>query len=312
MQSQSMSGQSRGDRHVDLDQKNSDSVYYDDQFMPDFQSHHRHKKERKKTNRSQQSKSQRKRVLQKKMKFIELTKEVKASDKKSTLSREEMRMQRHLYIMQNPNTKNRQNSKKTNSKNEKKNWTINPKFKLGDKSATEYLQKVYETRLKKKDAPEILSQDEKCQEDLTLSDREDIRICCFKFLKPKDSSRPKVQVSKSKSKVNKEGKGSDCINEMSKIMCNGSKNNKQYHGQSHLLEKRDFKDAFSKQQITDKVNGGFDQSSSLNKLGDDDPKEVNNMTYNTSNVNKKFFSEDIFFLDLTEHFKKYSLLPSIN
>jgi hypothetical protein len=287
---------------VDLDGKNSDSVYYDEKYMPDFQSHYRQKKERKKSIKPQQSRSQRKRVLQKKMKFIELTKEVKTSEKKSTLSREEMRMQRHLYIMQNNNTRSKPNSKKPKSKNGRKNVTINPKFNLGGRSPKEYLQKVYSMQVKRQERVHIQSQDEMCQEELTLSDREDIRVCCYKFLRPKETSRAKLRVERGKANERgftynqrqKEGRGKEDANE-------------EQMGDSYLLEKRDFKGVFCEKQNGKEINGKLGPQKSLIGSGDNGV-----MNYTTNNVNKKFFSEDIFFLDLTHHFKKYSLLPSIN
>ena len=305
-----MSRQSGGDGHVDLDQKNSDSIYYDEQFMPDFQTHHRQKKERKRSMKPQQSKSQRKRVLEKKMKFIELTKEIKSTEKKSTMSREEMRMQRHLYIMQNPNTKNKQNSKKTKQKNVKKNVTINPKFNLEGKSLKEYMKKQWATKTTRESKDlEIESQDE-VSDEIILTDRQIIYTCCAKYFGSDEDTKTKFQHT-----PNQELKND--FNSFKRENINGGfkqmiPNQLMSSKDSAFLEKRNFSNAFPKKADERRHYQEMKNEHSLMKESNGEYRMDPDSRAKSKNLMRKMITDEIVYLDLTKHFKKYTLFPPIN
>ena len=184
MQSRSISRHSGPDAHVDLDQKNSDSVFFDDKYLPNFPGS-QHKKRSQPNPRPHQTKSKRKRVLDQKKLFMEISRDGKFSDRKSTLSRDERRVKRQLFIMEsskkNATAMRRSKVKsktKTRPRGHKKGVLINPHFDLqGSKSVKSFMQMHWGLQITQESSLCIESQDEGITDDLDLSDIEDIRMC---------------------------------------------------------------------------------------------------------------------------------------
>jgi hypothetical protein len=322
-----MSHQSKGlEGHVDLDQKNPDSVYYDEGFMPELQRKKSGgRKDKLGSSRTNQSKLKRKRVMEKKKRFIEICRDGKMSDKKSTLSREDRRLKRQLFIMENHNKKSVTVSRKPKVKETKKGIMFNDQFDLqGRSSAKSYLQWYLNNQEDTSDDALDIESGPTSPKHLDLSDHEDIRKCCLDYLDSRKDKRTRVK-RKKKDKAHMHLNTLEEHNALSKKV-KGMKSNGQYLNRNEedggmqdekvKLVKRDFKDAFK--------NGGGEMKGNEtrgigegNTEGGGDLVIENDASQSVSDekakdVVKKDLGDGLVCLDVTGHFMKYSIIKSIN
>ena len=328
MQSLSESRETKGEtRHVDLDQKHSDTVFYDAGYMPDLQDMKTGRRRQKGiVSRPHLSKSKRKKVFQQKKLFMELSKDCKLSDKKSTLSREERRVKRQLFIMDSKRLKTSTQVQNTKPKKIRRSFKINEKFNLGNrKTPKTFLQWYWE----KKEIPleeeevklDMESQSENESEELNLSDREDIRQSCGHYFNLKRTAKNKRKTSKKKessmNNLDKSKKETD-LNIQGMSNSNGSIENllSVKPDVNLVLEKRNFKNAFIETLGEDshkiQVESDNDKIDSLGKLGLNKEVNLSESTESSNEVIKKTLGEGVVCLDLTQHFKKYPLITPIN
>lgn len=296
--------------HVDLDQKHSDSVFYDAEYMPDLRDSKRNRRRLKSgTSRPNQTKAQRKRVYEQKKLFMEISKDGKLSDKKSTLSREERKVKRQLFIMENLRNKTAMLIPKVKPKKSKRAFQVNHKFDLGTRrSPKTFLQwywdkeiPVTETKL------ELESQNEE-EEELNLSDREDVRESCNHYFNLKTNGKKKKRMEIGKTKKHQQDL---------KTNSNASIDNliEEQSNRNLVLDKRNFNNAFvSEKKIQEhKLQiESEDKVDSLEKL--EFGKKVNGSesTESSNEVFKKTLAEGVVCLDLTQHFRKYPLITPTN
>lgn len=327
MQSHSMSGQSKGmEEHVDLDQKNPDSVYYDEGFMPDLQRKRSgQRKDKFGSSRANQSKSNRRKVMEKKRRFIEICRDGKMSDKKSTLSREDRRVKRQLFIMQNHNKKSVTVPRKQKVKETKKSIMFNDQYDLqGKNNAKSYLQWYLKDQQESSDDALDIESISSSPKNLDLSDHEDIRKCCLDYLdtkkdkrararkKKKDLSPLQVETLGEQEGINGKIKGQDSRDNGR----NGVDNGKVGFDAKVQLTKREFKDAFKKEleEMKKLENRGLGEGVAEDSgyFGKDNDVSKSLSNEKTKDVVKKDFGNGLVCLDMTRHFLKYSIIKSVN
>lgn len=228
MQSKSSSKNSKKRKnHIDLDSKNSDSVYYDSKYMPDIEARKRKKEAKVLKMKSRNNKLRLKRINKKKKEFIDSL-QINRSVK-SGLSREELKIQRQLYIMENISKKSR-NTEKNSAKEVKKrsNLKINQKFDLcGKRSAKDYLKWYFGQKMEEESPVEFISEEEEIQQ-LTKSDYDELEDCREVFRKVAQKKlRGNADKFPSKgSKLSKVNNDNEDISRNKERLRKGSKNNK--------------------------------------------------------------------------------------
>lgn len=317
-----MSGHSGADAHVDLDQKNSDSVFFDEKYLPNIQGM-QHKKDRPPGSKPHQTKSKRKRAMKQKKLFMELSRDGKYSDKKSTLSRDERRVKRQLFIME-ANRKGSTGGRRPKSKASKRGLVVNPLFDLrGKKSAKSFLQSYWRTQTNREEPAsplKIESQEEPATDDLDLSDIEDIRVCCKKYLEDKKTARGRREshTKRGAKAKNQVGAPKEERRHQLEKMAKGSKDYLKPEAKAgHLdapdgedmLEKRGFGDAFGK-RVDLKENQQEKEEPGLLQI--ESVKVELPGRVQMGNVMKKALGSGMVCLDMTQHFKHFPLFPPIN
>ena len=296
--------------HVDLDQKPSDSVFYDAEYMPDLRDSKRSRRRLKSGNaRPNQTRAQRKRVFEQKKLFMEISKDGKLSDKKSTLSREERRVKRQLFIMENLRNKTAVLPPKIKPKKSKRAFQVNQKFDLGSRrSPKTFLQWYWEQETPKDNSKlELESQNEE-EEELNLSDREDVRESCNHYFNLNTTAKRKKKKKGGKPrKVEQDGKTNS----------NASIDNLigESFNENLVLEKRNFKNAFVSHMKDEEHKIQIESQEKVDSLGKlEFGKEANGSesTESSNEVFKKTLAKGVVCLDLTQHFKKYPLITPTN
>ena len=336
MQSHSESGQSKAQdsQHIDLDQKPPDSVFFDDSYMPHLQTARPKKtKDRPAPSRSNQSKMNRKRVMQKKKLFMELSRDGKMSDKKSTLSREERRVKRQLFIMLSMGKKQGGLGRKYKAKEGKKGGGFNEEFMLGGGKGRAkgkgYLAWYLERAVSSEEEEE---EHEAMQEDvmrvhMDLSDHEDVRKSCMNYLDRKVDKKGKAK----QAKVNEYGDGSfakhskvgyvqeinefkDLKNELNKVRVEQALDLD--NGKTPNLEKRNFAEVFQNDGGKGSRLGRGERGKSNDREGGREKKRNGEQSDCSGDpgeeILKKNLGEGLVCIDVTRHFQKYSIISSNN
>lgn len=331
MQSGSISRHSGVEAHVDLDQKNSDSVFFDEKYLPNIQGLQL-KKDRAQVSKPHQTRSKRRKVLKQKKLFMEISKDGKFSDKKSTLSRDERRVKRQLFIME-ANRKGTNGARKPKSKQQKRGVAVNPHFDLrGRKSVKSFLQFYWREQSGQEEQPQSLqieSEEEPETGDLDLSDIEDVRVCCEKYLHEKKNGRPKRESNsrggaRPKNQSGQTGglemeasghvkkgfePGKDGVKMGAEL---GAKRGELAQKGGEMLEKRDFGDVFGKKADSNGEKQGKGKRGFRGDSGEKGNLGEDWMGNAQGNVVKKEFGFGMICLDMTQHFKHFPLFPPIN
>ena len=170
-------------KHVNLDEKNPDTVFYDEKYMPNIEE---------KAETTNAVLSSIKQDPDKKLKTKRVTKKLveislhKGSDRdkpQSKLSREDLKIQRQLFLMNSGNkSRMSNNSKKRGSvKAAKKSLMVNDKFDLMGKATLKEFLFDYFSKDNLENGEEktvlLLSEKEEMVSDLENSDYEDIKVC---------------------------------------------------------------------------------------------------------------------------------------